>query len=910
MVSDFKPNESYQFFLQEAPELLQELEDGVLSLRQDWNVAQLWDLLRVAHSIKGGAACAGLAHIQEVAHHLETAFKTIALSTEDLLLKAFDCLKLPILEEIQTGKCDPQVTLAKARQVWQELERNLQEQRKDLGKIARAEEESDITYLLFLEDVAKGLKHWETVLERDSTGEMLESLTVQAQILRGIGGIANLGGFVAIAETTLQALRLNPHEVKRIGQQALADFHWARQAVLNGDRQRGGIVSSTLLNFAETNVSPSRILPQEDDQSKGEARSNLTDPYLLTETEEDTTATSSFPISTRQDGERLSLLNTSIAELISLDNRILAQHQDREETLEISRRSFNRIKQQVINLYRWSNQFTSLNSATAIPTASKFASIQNTSFLKNSLESIVEEIAQLNETLNDLSFFGQQYQQILKQKQKTIKAVKANLLQTQMLSLGELFHQFYRVVRDLGVREGKEVQLDLQGQNTLIEKAILERLYDPLVHLVRNAFDHGIEKPLVRQAANKPLQGKIRIKAWNRGNHTYIAVEDDGKGLDLTNIRAKAVEMGHISAESAPYLDDQQLYKYIFEPNFSTASGLSQLSGRGMGLYAVRSQILALKGTVTVQSEIGRGSTFLLKLPLTSTITKLLVFRVGRHLFALPVHTLAAITMAGNLVARDRQDRQFYDWKGDFVPIIFLSATVTYNYPLSSSSQEELERQEAEAMTKKFPLLLIARRSQIVALRIDEVLLEQDLVVKPFNNLAFNLPQNLMGCAILGDGRLVPVLDSVTLVEKWGRTIQNQPITIAERNLTQDVVVPALPTILIVDDSLTMRNAVSSTLRKAGYRVLQAKDGWEAWNLWQQEPQIVAIICDIEMPRMTGLELLSRCRQQDRSIPIVMLTYRSGQRYRQLAQELGASAYLTKPYLDRELLGILESYLG
>ncbi len=929
MVSDFRPHESYQFFLQEAPELLRELEEGILRLRQDWNVSLVWDLMRVAHSLKGGAACARLTHVQEIAHHLETAFKTIAeneieitVATEDLLLQAFDCLKFPILEEIQTGQCDPQAVVEKANQVWLRLGEDLNEY-----AVLKAESSGalhDVTHLLFAEDVAKGLKRLELVLSQNSPAEILDALTIQTQIFRGIGDISELPGFVAIADSILKALHLNPDHALQIGQHALQDFRDAQKAVLKGDRQQGGTPSAILLSLTETPTTDPFPLPTLSQTIHVEAR--RLEPRQPQPALPPTSKRSSPPLPTtipllmsvRQDWDRIDSLNTLVGELISLDNQFLAQNQDHEETLEVSLRSFNRIKQQILNLYRWSSQLSSGKTTPAMPNQPKALAPQHMSFLRNTLEDVIEELTQLNETFKDLSFLGQQYQQILKKKQKTIKTVKTNLLQTQMLPIGELLHQFPRVVRDLSAQEGKPIKLDLQGDNTLIEKAILEKLYDPLVHLVRNAFDHGIEMPPVRQALNKPPEGVIRIKAWHQGHHTYIAVEDDGHGIDWEKIQVKAIAMGLISQESNAFLGEQQLYQYIFEPNFSTANAISQLSGRGMGLYAVQSQVSSLKGTITVQSQLGKGTTFTLRLPLTSTITKLLVFRVGRHLFALPVNTLAAIAIANNVLIQTHQSESFYVWKGQFVPILTLTSITTYHYPLPSLSQEELGQAEIPDLsedrelntTKKFPLLLISRGTQIIALKIDEVLFEQDLVIKPFNNLALTPPQNLSGCSILGDGRLVPVLDSLTLVEKWGQN-RHTPLNLAlGTSLPQEVLIPSRSTILVIDDSLTIRNAVSSILAKAGYRVLQAKDGWEALNLWTQETNISGMICDIEMPRMTGLEFLSRCRQRDKSIPVIMLTYRSGQRYRQLAEQLGASAYLTKPYLDQELLSTLEQCLA
>lgn len=934
MVSDFRPQESYQFFFQEAPDLLREIEAGILGLRHEQSISKLWELMRTAHSIKGGAACAGLTHIQEIAHYLEAAFKAIAESgidlsdsTEALLLQAFDCLKMPIFTEIQTGWYEPKESVMKAHAVWMQLEESLHAQR----PIKIQAQKDDVTHLLFAEDVARGLHQLEQILAQENhAAAVLDFLPIQAQIFRGIGEISRLNGFIAIADAAIRALNLNSHEASVIGQLALVDFRQAQAAVLDGDRLQGGSPSQALLDLTQISLSPEPTLDlpliEADRFSPIEDRSDplliASETSLLPLSPSDPPSPTPILMSVRQDWARLEGINTLVGELISLDNRLLTQNQEHEETLEVFLRSFSRIKQQTVTLYRWSNQFlphtqvTNPSQNQAIP--GKSSPAQNIGFIQNTLEGVLEELSQLSEVFNDLSLLGQQYQQILKQKQKTLKTVKTSLLQTQMLPVGELLHQFPRVLHDLALHSEKQIKLDLQGDSTLIEKAVLEKLYDPLVHLVRNAFDHGIEPTAVRQALNKPLQGTIRLKAWHQGHHTYLSVEDDGRGIDLETIQAKLLAMGWISAtDAAESLPTTQLYQYLFEPSFTTAPVVSHLSGRGMGLYAVQSQVSTLKGTITVKSQVGKGTSFVLRLPLASNITKLLVFRISRHFFAVPVSALAAIILTEEVFLQTQQQQAYYHWKGQFVPILSMAAIATYSYPTPSLSPEGLRQTDLHPLgeesgsteSQKFPLLFIAHGTQIIALKIDEVIMEQDLVIKPFNRLAIQPPNALGGCTILGDGRLVPVLDSLSLIEKWGQIVHSQP-QVPDHKISSSSALLSPRTILLIDDSLTMRQAISSTLQKAGYHVLQAKDGREALNLVQQDMNIAGMICDIEMPRMNGLEFLSRCRQQEISIPIVMLTYRSAQRYRQLAQELGASAYLTKPYLDKELLQTLEQCLA
>ena len=504
--------------------------------------------------------------------------------------------------------------------------------------------------------------------------------------------------------------------------------------------------------------------------------------------------------------------------------------------------------------------------------------------------------------MQDLDFLDRGVQQIAKQRQKTLKQIQTNLLQARMLPVGDLLHQFPRMVRDLASRENKQVALELEGTGTLVDKAVLEKLHDPLVHLVRNAFDHGIEMPPEREALGKSPQGTITIRTYHCSNATYIEVEDDGRGIDLERIRSAAVGMNLISPKEAASMKVEQSYEYLFASGLSTKGEVSQLSGRGMGLSAVQLQVRALKGKVSVGSQQGKGTKFTLRLPLTLTILKLLIFSIRGRLLAIPLDSLVSIAIAGERQIENHQGQEFLRWQEEkLVPLYPDFLLCSYNYPHAGSNPIG-EQQE----TDNIFMLLFAHEGKTIGLKIEQIVMEQDLVVKPFNE-AIPAPSCLSGCTILGDGSLVPVLDSSALIEKWlqfSAEIVSAPVE-------KPSPLPTVPIILVVDDSLTIRQTLSLTLRKAGYRVMQARDGWDAIAQLRQESEIKAVICDIEMPRMNGLEFLSRSRQLcgDR-LPVIMLTSRSGEKYRQLARQLGATNYLTKPYLDKELLEIIKNCLN
>jgi chemotaxis family two-component system sensor histidine kinase/response regulator PixL len=855
--------------------------------------------MRLAHSLKGGAACVGLHHIQTLAHQLETVLEALSahpsdidLELENLLLQAFDCLRSPLLEEMQTGTSNQTTALAKAQPIWEGLH----------TKLGSHQPQPDVTQFLFTEEVNKGLKRMETILRNSNETELREALQTQIEIFKGIGAVSNLPGFTQIAQVALEALAVNPHQIKTVGELTKNNFRAAQAEILKGDRHQGGQPDPALLAFTFSATKPP------DTPTPDSPLSPL--PHLP-----------HLPLlGLRQDWSNLELLDNLIGELLTQDNRFLTQHQQLEEALQALTRCTNRLNQQTRYLHRWLNQATPSSASPDLielsspPTRTNPSTSPGNVFLPITVQAMIEEIAHLNEAIQDFTLLEQQSQHILKQRQKTLKQVQTHLLHTHMSPIGELLNQFPRMVRDLAVSEGKSVELQLEGTNTLVDKAILEKLYDPLVHLIRNAFDHGIEPPSIREALGKPLTGTITIRAWYRGNYLFLDIQDDGQGIDPEKIRTAAVALNLLSPTESTQVTDEQLHDYLFTPSFSTTTTVSNLSGRGVGLYAVRSQINLLKGVVTLSSRRGQGTTFTIRLPLTLTTTKLLVFSLNGNLLAVPVDMIAAILIAAEQLLQSERGQQFYYWKDQVVPVYPSALLAIYRYPNPALGKQELYLDDNKSLdtTKpwqisgKIPLILLAHRDQVIAVKADQILLEQDLVIKPFNE-AIAPPPCLRGCTILGDGRIAPVLDVPTLVEKWLQMARSQ---IPTPTLPAPVAaVSPISSILVIDDSLTIRQALSTTLSKAGYRVILAKDGWEGLTQLRQRSNITAVICDIEMPRMNGLEFLTRCQQQGFRKPIIILTNRNNPKYRQLAQQLGASGYLTKPYLDRELLGMLQENL-
>jgi two-component system, chemotaxis family, sensor histidine kinase and response regulator PixL len=645
-----------------------------------------------------------------------------------------------------------------------------------------------------------------------------------------------------------------------------------------------------------------------------------------------------FSNTIRVDLGRLDRLNNLIGELVTQENSALMQSQQIQSVLGSALLRFGRfekVTKQLQGLMDTSQTDRARMQGTkATPTGTgqnwdnpvlmpgaDFDPLQMDAYNDFDLmiQEAVDEIAQLSEAMRDITLLAQQSQKIQRHKQQTLKQVRNDLLWARMIPIGDVLQRFPRMIRDLSSKYNKPTTIKLSGTNTLVDKAMLEKLFDPLVHLVRNGFDHGIEATVDRLAQNKPEQATIEIRAYHRSSQIYIEVSDDGRGINLEKIRSKAVQKGIVTADEAKLLNEEQIYDLMFSPGFSTADKVSELSGRGVGLDAVRTQVRGLKGNISITSEAGKGTTFTLRLPLTLTITKLLVFSVQSRLMAVAVDSLVAIVAAPVGDIQTLKGGQFYHWQEQFIPI-YPQSIFQQNYHLPQTIAEH-----PKALTLptngKIPLLLIAGDSQTIAIQADQILYEQELAIKPFGR-GIAPPDYLYGCTLLGDGTLLPVIDARTLVEYKKSSVTKAPIAKPAAPVAKpQAAKPGLPevapaktgetTILVIDDSLTSRQTLSSVLKKSGYRVLQARDGREGLEQLQQDANIHLVFCDIEMPRMNGFEFLTHCRPNypKEKLPIVMLTSRSNEKHRQIAKYMGATTYLTKPFMEHELVKTLESCL-
>ncbi len=510
-------------------------------------------------------------------------------------------------------------------------------------------------------------------------------------------------------------------------------------------------------------------------------------------------------------------------------------------------------------------------------------------------QEIMELIVRIKEASSDIEFVVDESDETSRLFRQTSSQLQEGLNQIRMLPLSELVDRLPRAVRDLSINMGKEVELELLGRETLLDKAILEELYDPLTHLTTNALMHGIEPIEERRRLNKKAKGKITVSASHQGNQTIIAVKDDGRGLDARRIRAKAVERSLLTPEQAAVMTDNEVFPLIFLPGFSTVEQVTEIAGRGVGMDVVQNRLNRLRGNVLIDSTPGEGTTFTIRLPLTLSISRAILCRHGQGMIAFPLDSIDEMVELPTTRIKAEGKRRYILWRDRFIPFVPLAELLVYQRPGLATSQDFMQEKEVATV-------ILRGGDSYVAVGVDAFIEEQEIVIKQLKG-PVDKPQGLAGVTVLGNGQVMPIADVGELI---GMVTGQLPAVkeIKPYRPAKVVKQPSQPTVLIVDDSITVRELLSMTFVKAGYRVEQARDGQEATEKLKAGLACDMVFCDVEMPRMDGFEFLSQVQKDSRlnHIPVAMLTSRSADKHRQTAYQLGAKGYFTKPYLEEDLL--------
>jgi chemosensory pili system protein ChpA (sensor histidine kinase/response regulator) len=513
---------------------------------------------------------------------------------------------------------------------------------------------------------------------------------------------------------------------------------------------------------------------------------------------------------------------------------------------------------------------------------------------------MAEVSADVGEAMSQLSASVRKSREDMSQLQQLTLSMRDEIARARMVPIGTPFTRFRRAVREMAKSTGKNVALVVSGEHTEVDTGVVERLVDPLIHLVRNAVYHGIEPERVRVACGKPPAGTVYLHAAHRGNAVIIEVEDDGGGIDTNKVKAKAVALGLLRPQLVPTMPDAEAIKLIFLPGFSTAEEVGNQAGRGMGMDVVKRSVEAINGLIEVETELGVGTKFTLRLPQTLLISMALSVRVGKEQYALPLQSIREVILPSIGALQDVGGRPMLQAEDEMIEIRSLA---------------QLLGVESTSPAGPTPIVIVRTATGVVGVSVDELLGRQEIVIKSLGTLRPFLESCFVGANIDPEGHVILVLDVGRLDEVIASTPHADSSVekhIGEEGLgASSPISPVGSKILLIDDSLSIRKFVGKMLEGAGYRVDTAVDGEEGLRKGSDDSYQL-IITDLEMPKLNGYEVIQafRDRPQTKSIPIVVMTTRAGEKHRQMALRIGASGYIAKPVEERALIVEVGKWIG
>jgi chemotaxis protein histidine kinase CheA/ActR/RegA family two-component response regulator len=523
-------------------------------------------------------------------------------------------------------------------------------------------------------------------------------------------------------------------------------------------------------------------------------------------------------------------------------------------------------------------------------------------------QKMIELTVRVRESTADIEFVVDGSTEVTRTLRQITGQLQEDLTKSRMVPFAQTADRLQRGVRDNGLKYGKQIELSVEGRDTLIDKVILESLTDPLIHMVNNAIAHGIESAQSRQTIGKSIEGKITIRALHQGNQTIISISDDGAGVDTERVKAKAIEKGLITVQQAATMSKSEAYELLFLAGFSTKDQADELSGRGVGMDVVKTSITDIRGTISTDSQLGVGTTFTIRLPLALSIAKALIAINNKNTIAFPMDGIEDTQdVSPEQIQTNSEGKQCIFWRDELMPFTPLSDLLGFNRPLARNNFYATNEDDSDLVS----ILILRSDGNFTAVQVDKITGDQEIVIKPLQGPAAK-PLGIAGATVMGDGRIVPIADVMELIALANGTLARHVSTQWTAQMSAPTVEIRESMVLIVDDSITVRELLSLTFKRAGYRVEQARDGQEAWDKLRAGLPCDIVFCDIEMPRMDGLEFLSRI-QKDAAlskVPVAMLTSRGSDRHRQIASQLGASGYFIKPYLEEALLEAAKRMIG
>jgi chemosensory pili system protein ChpA (sensor histidine kinase/response regulator) len=752
-----------------------------------------------------------------------------------------------------------------------------------------------------LKSSGEAVKHW---TNEPTTQDAISQLQRQLHTLKGG---ARLAGITPIADLTHQIESLvfliseattEPnfafYDLLQRSQDRLSDMHesLAKQSSFNfADDLMTEIAlfsSQTLATIPAQLTEPSDIIPPASQTVESTTTSHQSHSDQIRVRTDLLDFLSNFAGEVSISRDRVGQQNSAIKQQLAEMEGTLSRLQDQLRNLEIETET------QI--LFRYDDEALKQESDFDPLELDRFSMIQQLS------RGLTETVGDMHEISQSLELLVQESDGILLQQSRLSTDLQQGLMNTRLIPFEGLIPRFERIVRQTNAELGKQSELIIHGANRELDRTIIDRIVAPIEHLLRNAIAHGIESVDQRLALGKKAVGTLTLTISREGSEVLICLSDDGQGINLDKVRQKAIEQNLINPDKI--LRDEDLIQLILSSGFSTADNISQLAGRGVGMDVVSNEIRALKGRLSIQSIAGKSTTFNMRLPLTLSVVQALLVSTHDHQYAIP---LAAV-YAGDRIAVStvkellkQEDDSRYEVNGE--QYRFLPLSTLLNLPLVLPDDPKVQ----------LPLLLFRYGEMHIALLVDSINSNREIVLKSTRE-QFSHITSITGATILGDGRVVFILDVPTLVETVDSELnsnKNEVDSAKSHVMVQNTTMTHTPIAMVVDDSITMRKASSNLLKRHGFDVLTARDGMDGvTQLNEQIPDI--ILLDVEMPRMDGFEFatLIRNTQYYKHIPIIMITSRTGSKHRDRGMDIGVDAYMGKPYQELELVETMKKLLG
>lgn len=465
--------------------------------------------------------------------------------------------------------------------------------------------------------------------------------------------------------------------------------------------------------------------------------------------------------------------------------------------------------------------------------------------------------------------------------------LQSSIMEMRMVPLEKVFSRFPRVLRDLSKKLGKEIELEIIGQETELDRTVIEEIYDPLIHMLRNALDHGIEEAIEREKNGKDRVGKIEINARQEENFVYIEISDDGKGMDYRQIKQKAIENKIYTEEELKEMTEDEIINIIFEPGFSTVEKISEVSGRGVGMDVVKNSIEKLGGIVEISTEKGMGSIFRIRLPLTLAIMQVLLIKVKEQKYALPLNSVIETIRIEKELVESLSGGELIFLRGKPLPLVYLSSV--------------FDIEESEKNGKKLNVIVLGFGEKKAGLVIDEMLGKQEIVIKPLGRYLGKI-EGLTGTAILGDGSVIMILDSSLIVKK-GKSLSKKNFFIEKEEKHKEC------RVLFVEDSKNLQKILKRTLENRGLKVDVANNGADAL-IRISDKNYDIIITDYEMPNMNGKEFIINLRKQKKYkyTPVFIMTGKKIEEIKLGLESYNISSFIQKPFNEDQIFEIIKKF--